>query len=492
MHPTCPDFDLCSNCESHPIPIHPLQHPLLKMKTIDTVIPTVYRVGSTVMIPSPSERVKAKQTAAPVELTTPPVDVSVPEMPRDIEMTGIAIAEPERVKTVVYTGPLVDVSIVSDARSQLSHLLAPAVEATTGQDQTLVDTSVPEIPATPSTLSKEALLASPVQAPADAPVSQGSTRQQMLDIISRSEADLVEQASSMTMPGGMPEEASPVLRVQNLTLEEPIVAPQMSARVDAPRVSLPIATFTPTLAVPSPKLLAAEVPKAATPPPPAPAAPLRAAFVSDLNIPDGQIFPPGAEFVKSWVLSNDGEREWPEKTELRYVAGDRMGDEGKIVVGGVGARTTVTVSTPELKVRPAAASTVVTTTCLRIIPGSRDARPLCCVLASLRWRGLRLWHERLDRYHRRGAVAGGLVQRRLARGVVRDHAARGQPIYDDVAGCRAAGRVSRIDDDAHRRHVLDRRLGHLTRRCAVAARLGRRGCVPRQPRRGADGVCRPL
>jgi next-to-BRCA1 protein 1 len=324
MHPTCPDFDLCSNCEAHPIPMHPLTHPLLKMKTANTVIPTVYRVGSTVMIPTPTER------AVPTSKTTP-------------------VAEPETMTTDnIAVAPLVDVSVVSDIRHQLSHLLAPAPE-----DAPLIDTSVTEVPATPSTLSKESLLASPVQAPANTACTQGSTRQQLFDILSRYEADQVEQASApMTMPGGMPEEVSPVLRVRNLPQEEQAPAPEMTTRVGTPRVSLPITTFVPVVAEPTPKALEAEVPTIATPHPKEGAAegPLRAAFVADLNIPDGQVFPPGAEFVKSWVLSNDGARDWPESTELRYVAGDRMGDEGKIVIGAVSAGTKATVSTPELKV----------------------------------------------------------------------------------------------------------------------------------------------
>src|SRR6202012_207276 len=49
-------------------------------------------------------------------------------------------------------------------------------------------------------------------------------------------------------------------------------------------------------------------------------APLRASFVADNNIPDGQIFPPGAEFVKSWRMRNDGPGPWPAETELVFVA----------------------------------------------------------------------------------------------------------------------------------------------------------------------------
>ncbi|KAF7347595.1 hypothetical protein MVEN_01516400 [Mycena venus] len=50
MHPECPDFDLCEGCEAFPIPMHPDNHPLLKMKSPSTVVPTVYRVGQTTLI----------------------------------------------------------------------------------------------------------------------------------------------------------------------------------------------------------------------------------------------------------------------------------------------------------------------------------------------------------------------------------------------------------------------------------------------------------
>ena len=53
-----------------------------------------------------------------------------------------------------------------------------------------------------------------------------------------------------------------------------------------------------------------------------------ATFVSDSHISEGQIFPPGAEFVKSWRMCNSGDVAWPENTTLRYVAGDRLVPQG--------------------------------------------------------------------------------------------------------------------------------------------------------------------
>ena len=84
-----------------------------------------------------------------------------------------------------------------------------------------------------------------------------------------------------------------------------------------------------------------------------PAQPLLAAFVSDNNIPVGQIFPPGAEFVKSWRMRNDGTVDWPETTELVFVAGDRMapynGASQKVKVGTVGAGEEVELVSGEMK-----------------------------------------------------------------------------------------------------------------------------------------------
>jgi next to BRCA1 gene 1 protein len=80
-------------------------------------------------------------------------------------------------------------------------------------------------------------------------------------------------------------------------------------------------------------------------------APLRASFVADNNIPDGQIFPPGAEFVKSWRMRNDGPGSWPADTELVFVAGDRLmiDTSEQFKVGAVPPGEEVDVWTGEMK-----------------------------------------------------------------------------------------------------------------------------------------------
>jgi len=79
--------------------------------------------------------------------------------------------------------------------------------------------------------------------------------------------------------------------------------------------------------------------------------PLRASFITDNNIPDGQIFPPGAEFVKSWRMRNDGPGSWPAETELVFVAGDKLviDKTERFKVGSVPPGEEVDVWTGEMK-----------------------------------------------------------------------------------------------------------------------------------------------
>jgi next-to-BRCA1 protein 1 len=84
---------------------------------------------------------------------------------------------------------------------------------------------------------------------------------------------------------------------------------------------------------------------------PVPEPPLRATFISDNNISDGHLLPPGAEFVKSWKMLNDGVRDWPEATQLVFVAGDKLvSDENTTVnVGKVAAGEEIDIWTGDMK-----------------------------------------------------------------------------------------------------------------------------------------------
>ena len=81
---------------------------------------------------------------------------------------------------------------------------------------------------------------------------------------------------------------------------------------------------------------------------------LSAKFLRHNTVPDGQIFPPGAEFVKSWRMLNDGAQDWPEMTEVVFAAGDSLIRDDiepvRLKVGIVAAGSEVNVWTGELKV----------------------------------------------------------------------------------------------------------------------------------------------
>jgi len=84
---------------------------------------------------------------------------------------------------------------------------------------------------------------------------------------------------------------------------------------------------------------------------PVPEDPLRATFISDNNISDGHLLPPGAEFVKSWKMLNDGARDWPENTQLIFVAGDKLVSEENtmVKVGKVAAGEEIDIWTGDMK-----------------------------------------------------------------------------------------------------------------------------------------------
>lgn len=48
-------------------------------------------------------------------------------------------------------------------------------------------------------------------------------------------------------------------------------------------------------------------------------------FISDITIPDGQVIPPGAKFVKTWKVKNIGNTTWTNTYRIRLYAGDLLG-----------------------------------------------------------------------------------------------------------------------------------------------------------------------
>lgn len=113
-----------------------------------------------------------------------------------------------------------------------------------------------------------------------------------------------------------------------------IVVPEMiqrestsSVSLPGPRVVTPVAEdpFSDPVAPISIPVMEPEVIQAE------PAITYSATFVADNNITDGHMFPPGAEFVKSWLVLNSGDVAWPESTVLAFVGGERLATDSHIV-----------------------------------------------------------------------------------------------------------------------------------------------------------------
>jgi next to BRCA1 gene 1 protein len=359
MHPDCPDFDLCANCEAHPIAVHPPNHPLLKMVSPDTVVPTVYRVGETQLIQETEPPIKAVPITIINDLPQPS---TVNKQPASPEKAPPLPPKPKNNHffEVLYSNQPVDL-VHSDWRFKETDGISPA-EFKPSESYTLFQQSPfhndPFIHAT-------------------------DTNDHLGPIPGLTSSDIQQQINPPFIPP--PFEESP------LTGGEPLLSRPQVVETSYPKVNLP--QRIPTLA---------DLLRSAPSTPYEPSAsdtPLDATFLADVTVPDGQVFPPGAEFMKCWRMFNPGDKIWPASTELVHVGGDQLGCsvfELSIPVGAVPAHSNADIWTAELKVW--------LTSLLhdsfvnkRLFTGARETRAIHELLAShyRDWRTV--WGQNLDR-----------------------------------------------------------------------------------------------
>ena len=162
MHPECPDYDLCENCEAFPIAVHPSNHPMLKMKTPDTAIPTVYRVGQTSLI-EPTTVVNEHQTSINTSRSTEstpsgtahkaPLPAAAPTVPVH---TNIPVPPPAHARS---TSPVEDDmmrSCTPVARSFFDHVVFEKAEARLNQagQRSVPSPGPPKLPPKPDMISQ--------------------------------------------------------------------------------------------------------------------------------------------------------------------------------------------------------------------------------------------------------------------------------------------------------------------------------------------------
>jgi next-to-BRCA1 protein 1 len=297
---------------------------MLKMKTSDTVIPTVYRVGQINIIPCRQEETSRPSPALPVD-NEKQVDVlpSTQEPAVKIEMP------PSASSATGFTLPPLGLDPRSDIFREFWPKINDEFKAQILDPNTNQVTQVADAQATP--------------------VDSADTSMTMMNPFQDPE------------PKSMPEVPAEV----PLASTQPVVEiPDMSQHT-----MIPVSTLNQSLAVlldeynsltsgvASPfstsdnSLLTMET---SSPRANDLSCRLEATFVMDCTVPDGQIFPPGAEFVKSWRMMNSGDIDWPETTELRYVSGEKFSldlhsDSSTVEIGDVTAGTEVQVWTAELK-----------------------------------------------------------------------------------------------------------------------------------------------
>ncbi|KAG2370146.1 hypothetical protein BDR07DRAFT_1476159 [Suillus spraguei] len=379
MHPSCPDFDLCQNCEALPIPVHPSIHPLLKMKTPDTVIPTVYRVGTTYLIQSRRTCQGITQTSEPRPPKSSPVSVS--QTSSDISVKKeqeSSLVVPESLSPLAILAQCSDVSATSVG--PWGYGLTPAKLPQSPQSPAS-SCEEPSSSSTKSSVGSCYQAARPVEQPCAVDCEQSTSphidltqtingpstevksppldlnpsldifrevwprvnqemkhfteaRQSEVDLSgSVAESDkagdtdlgkLAESTNSLVKALWLEKSAESSLKevspaIPALSFDAPpMIEPLFSADRDLTALLRGFRTPSPVASeVPAPSSTAfstlpdsvMDEQTAATPSTEQQEAritPLSCAFVSDTTVPDGQIFPPGAEFVKSWRVLNDG------------------------------------------------------------------------------------------------------------------------------------------------------------------------------------------
>ena len=395
MHAECPDYDLCQNCEALPIAVHPPNHPMLKMKTPDTVVPMVYRLGqrnfnqerntpNAVSEQKTNNSVEVSVTTCVSPVHTPArVETPTPTSVRNKEnvvtsqnlqqsssaladnvtfpaslnpfadifaadnMPGFSHVIPsqqlnpwpinqyEHDKLLQrFSGPHASDAVVNDIcekrpvhEDKVEKDLVQMSEKSSLLDQLSRTPSQPSTPVVPATKVAVAF------GDGSASPSCGSSLAEYKEAL---EIDRVfDKFFAPTVPSANEERSKsfPVADESNGQSAKPQSVKNDSEKYegDSSLGSSNLQLFSVHEAIAN---LIRELPLLVPAPAPTPAEaeispsraplPLSAVFIEDVTVPDGQVFPPGAEFVKCWRLLNDSEREWPESTELVFLAGDTL------------------------------------------------------------------------------------------------------------------------------------------------------------------------
>ena len=321
-----------------PIPVHPIDHPLLKIKTPKTIIPQILREGQEIrektepVIPAlPVERnfplpqipvlqpqpVRAGTIGVPVMPPRPPLPVPVPirinSSAQTVEAPRLSIAT----QTIKKRRSVASVQTFNHGEEKSVQVEAPTpvpapriIRIPIVEEEPKREPESPKIIVLPSVPTTEPVSVSLPFSPRPDPVS-------MTIPVLRSEVQpAVVKVLSPPTPVVIPSSITPRAPSPPVTIQIPSPVPALES-------ATPLAVSEPemTQTITRPASLYSNF--VANRPALEPIA-LSAAFVEDMNVADGTTFPPGAEFIKCWKMINDGRHDWPAETTLVFVGGHRL------------------------------------------------------------------------------------------------------------------------------------------------------------------------
>jgi hypothetical protein len=156
---------------------------------------------------------------------------------------------------------------------------------------------------------------------------------------------LVVGLVSCNLPIGSPPTA-PDENAINTSVAQTLIALGGAAATDA--VSLPTAGTEPTITTaPLPTAALPTLAPTAVPPTPEPTQDTcnRASWVEDVTVPDGSVFLPNKDFVKTWRIKNVGTCTWNTSYAVVYYSGDQLGaPAATALLGNVAPGATVDLS----------------------------------------------------------------------------------------------------------------------------------------------------
>ncbi|KAG6919025.1 hypothetical protein DXG01_009735 [Tephrocybe rancida] len=349
MHRDCPDFDLCERCEALPIPQHPDTHPLLKMRSAETVIPTVYRSPEFLQqdevsassflggINQPMFQEPSVASRSHVVVAEPGSESMPSSYDIQTEYGGLTLTSPEHATTstnlpglfshCVYPMPL--------HSPQWPSLMEPASQL---HDDSPSTNEHPEL-SLPGQLTglnfgSDVEVLSPLNttSPAildaiDAPAVPGAWHSAGLsNIINSPPEQLVPFQPPTRKDDSVYSHEEATATDSPLHTEAILIRP---ASPDLPEMRQVFPSSNRSLAdllngynsMSNLKIEDVEIQEELSD---IASTPLSAGFIEDITAPDGQIFTAGVTFIKVWRMVNNSARDWPSNTQVVFVGGTQL------------------------------------------------------------------------------------------------------------------------------------------------------------------------